>query len=280
MVRGEALKGVEVREPAEGWYWKAISGVLAAALAAIAVQSQAQLGAQPEQTAQVEQLQARLSTLEAAVKAPAQPDPKLTSRIDRVEARLAAIDEVDDWDEAARLGIAKVIASRRLGFTPKEEAHLAATIVREAHDAGVDPVLVTSVMQVESGFNPYAVSQVGAVGLMQLMPNTAGWLSKGEAVPTQGGHLFDLERNVHLGCQYLATLIHQFGSVDRALVAYNMGPSAARKALAGPRAHALLAGYPRAVENARRHLLALQQPTPEPHAVAAVARVERQTNRR
>lgn len=287
MVQSEAIKRIEVREATEGWFWKAVSGVLATALAAIAVQAHGQLAKanEPASTAMVEQLQARVAMLEAAQKAPQlapvmQADPAVAARLDRIEGRLTAIDEVDDWEEAARLGIARALASKGTGFSPKQEAHLAATIVREARAAHVDPLLVTSVMQVESGFNPYAVSNVGAVGLMQLMPATAGWVAKDDPTPPRGGHLFDLEKNVHLGCQYLAALIRQFGSVDRALVAYNMGPAAARKALSGPRAQALLAGYPRNVTSIYKRLLASGQPRPESKTLAAISRVERATDER
>ena len=134
----------------------------------------------------------------------------------------------------------------RLGSEPARRT-LAEAISRESRAHRLDPLLVAAVIEVESGFNPAAVSQAGAVGLMQLMPATASWLSsrQGEQV---GDPLFGIDCNVHLGCAYLARLLREFGSVERALVAYNMGPTAARRELGGPRARERLEGYPRRVE--------------------------------
>jgi soluble lytic murein transglycosylase len=285
MVRSETVGGVGIgaREPVEGFFWKACCGVMAAALAAIAVQARSgavgHAGTGGATEAQLSRVEARLQQLEASTKltgAAASADSTgLAERVEKMEAKLADVDELADWSEASRLGVARMLALKAKGFTPREEARLAATIVREAHAAKLDPILVASVISVESGFNNYAVSPVGAMGLMQLMPATAGWLSKDDVAPVAGNHLFDFEKNVHLGTQYLAALIQKFGSVDKALVAYNMGPAAARKALAGPRAKVLLAGYPGLVAKAKVKLVAAQKTPDSNHVVAAVEKKQR-----
>ena len=94
-----------------------------------------------------------------------------------------------------------------------------AIIEAEAKSAGVEPNLLRAVIVVESGFNSRAVSKRGAVGLTQLMPDTA----------TRFGvsNRYDPQQNVRGGALYLGFLLNRFGqSVRLALAAFNAGEDA------------------------------------------------------
>lgn len=85
----------------------------------------------------------------------------------------------------------------------------------------VDPLLVHSVIKVESNYNPYAVSTKGAEGLMQLMPPTARMLGVSNS--------FDPRENIEGGVKYLKYLQGLYGDDRLALAAYNAGPAAVEK---------------------------------------------------
>ena len=80
----------------------------------------------------------------------------------------------------------------------------------------LDPALIRAVIKTESNFDPKAVSPAGAMGLMQLMPETA--FDLGVTDP------FDPKSNIYGGVKLLRVLIDTYGSVDDALVGYNAGP--------------------------------------------------------
>ena len=108
------------------------------------------------------------------------------------------------------------VNSARRSFT---QAEIDAAVERAAGRHNVDPNLVRALIKVESNFNPNAVSSKGAMGLMQLMPQTAREL-----------HLtnpFDPEENVDAGVRHLKKLMESFGGdVRLSLAAYNAGAGA------------------------------------------------------
>ena len=92
-------------------------------------------------------------------------------------------------------------------------------ITTAAMGEGVDPGLVEAMVAVESGFTPWAVSRKGAMGLMQLMPQTARLYGVSNA--------FDPRENLSAGIRHLRDLLHLFdGDLPRALAAYNAGANA------------------------------------------------------
>jgi hypothetical protein len=87
---------------------------------------------------------------------------------------------------------------------------------------GIDPALVHAVVEAESNYRPGAKSQVGARGLMQVMPATGRDLGVASAAM-----LFDPQQNLEAGVKYLKWLLARFdGDLPNAIAAYNAGPAA------------------------------------------------------
>jgi len=97
------------------------------------------------------------------------------------------------------------------------DPRLGKIINKYASQQGIDPRLVQTVIRHESGFDPVAVSPKGAMGLMQLMPETAA--SLGVEDP------FDVEQNIKGGIRFLKICLNRFEqNLPLALAAYNAGP--------------------------------------------------------
>jgi soluble lytic murein transglycosylase-like protein len=112
-------------------------------------------------------------------------------------------------------------ASKNSQTTPKSDVfkangNLEQIIQKAASKYNVDADLIRSVIKAESNFNPQATSPKGAMGLMQLMPETARDLGVKNA--------YDAEENIMGGTRYLKTLLDRYdGKVDLVLAAYNWG---------------------------------------------------------
>ncbi len=99
---------------------------------------------------------------------------------------------------------------------PEERVQLLTAIHAEASRAELDPDLVLSLIEVESGFNPYAISRSGAQGLMQVMPFWKSELGRPE------DNLTDITTNLRYGCAILAYYLDmEGGDVEPALARYN-----------------------------------------------------------
>ncbi|MDR6982291.1 soluble lytic murein transglycosylase-like protein [Rheinheimera pacifica] len=95
-------------------------------------------------------------------------------------------------------------------------------IAKAADEHQLDPALIRAVIHAESSFRPSAISRKGAVGLMQLMPDTARQLGISDASAP--------EQNIAAGSRYLAQLLKQHnGELPLALAAYNAGSSNVRR---------------------------------------------------
>jgi soluble lytic murein transglycosylase-like protein len=124
-----------------------------------------------------------------------------------------------------QVAIAEHLASRQTGLEPGEIKPLAAAIVSEARARDFDPWLVMAVIEVESRFDNFAVSPVGALGLMQILPSTGEALARRVGILWRGSQtLFDPVTNVKLGVAYLHELHERFGHLPTTLAAYNWGP--------------------------------------------------------
>jgi soluble lytic murein transglycosylase-like protein len=113
-------------------------------------------------------------------------------------------------------------AFRTTKATTGRGAQFDSLIEQNAAAQGVSPHLVRAVIQQESAFNPRARSHKGAMGLMQLMPETAAELGVFDP--------YDPSENIRGGVQYLKSLLVKFAqNVELALAAYNAGPGAVQK---------------------------------------------------
>jgi len=150
-----------------------------------------------------------------------------TAEVDSIHSAPADLDtvEADRVEAAIATEILAELRDRHTGLSGRELHRLAETIVHEAHRYDLDPGLVLAVIQVESRGYHLAVSPVGALGLMQLLPSTAEELAHKHGLPWRGQNsLFDPILNVKLGTAYLSQLSTKYGSVSTALAAYNWGP--------------------------------------------------------
>lgn len=112
-------------------------------------------------------------------------------------------------------------------FKPMYPLEYESEITASASAHGVDPYLVAAIIRSESSWDERASSHRGAIGLMQLMPETASdMVEKGLVDPNRFSvdQLTDPATNIEFGCAYLSYLMTYFnGATDKAVAAYNAG---------------------------------------------------------
>lgn len=104
--------------------------------------------------------------------------------------------------------------------TEKSKEEIENLIRKIALEEGVSPELVLAVVKAESNLNPNAISKKGAIGLMQIMPQTAKEL---QIDP------YDIQQNIRGGIRYLKELARKYSTLEEVLAAYNAGPGSLEK---------------------------------------------------
>jgi len=116
---------------------------------------------------------------------------------------------------------AAVVANPAKLAMPELRGEIGSIILEKSVKHEIDPLLISAIMAVESDFNPRAVSDKGAIGLMQLMPGTASEL---------GVNPHNMNQNIDGGTRYIKQMLEKFsGDLKLALAAYNAGPNAVIK---------------------------------------------------
>ncbi len=139
--------------------------------------------------------------------------------------------------------VAEFLATRRTALTRSETDELARVIVEESRRHELDTQLVLALMHVESRFDAFALSPVGAMGIMQVMPSTGEEMAAKLGIPWRGAQtLFDPVANVRVGVAYLKLLESRYADIPTALAAYNWGPGRIDRRLR--RGRALPTQYP------------------------------------
>ena len=117
----------------------------------------------------------------------------------------------------------RITAGSPLAYAGSGDQSLESLVTSASHAYGVPKALLLAVMHAESSFNPAAISPVGAVGLMQIMPPTGARYG----VRRQ---LHDPQNNIDVGARYLKDLLEMFrGDTELAVAAYNAGEGAVIK---------------------------------------------------
>lgn len=137
-----------------------------------------------------------------------------------------------------------VVACVLLAVTPTTLARRTLYPVSHARDIqasaerhGVDPLLVAAVIKCESGWDENAQSSAGALGLMQVMPQTSSELARMGLVDSNAydpSNLLDPATNIEYGTAYLAFLQKNLSSTDEVIAAYNAGMGKVEEWLAQP----------------------------------------------
>lgn len=153
--------------------------------------------------------------------APPSSRTRTSVTVDRTTGRLVRTVQVQSRVVPEKLVEPREIADTRPVPVLKPPVKIAEVVDRKAREHGVDPLLVHSVISVESAYNPYAVSPKGAEGLMQLIPSTARQFGVRNS--------FDVEQNIEGGVKYLKHLKTLFSDERLVLAAYNAGEGAVMK---------------------------------------------------
>ena len=132
-------------------------------------------------------------------------------------AQASSADKAQTSSAVQKTENTRKISSKVLDDMPLADQNLSTLIEAAARKYKVDPKLVAAVAEVESNGNQNAVSSAGAIGVMQLMPDTAASL---------GVDPYNKQQNIEGGVRYISDLTDKYrGDIEKALAAYNAGPA-------------------------------------------------------
>ncbi|MDD2989605.1 MAG: lytic transglycosylase domain-containing protein [Zoogloea sp.] len=138
--------------------------------------------------------------------------------VENVEPEVLQVSESATAKLSPDLQRVKVYIAKRYQVSAVALEPLLASAQQTGRSVGVDPLLLVAVMAIESRFNPFAESPMGAQGLMQVIPK---WHPDKVDVKSDRAALFDPETNIRVGALVLKEYIRTTGSVERALQQYN-----------------------------------------------------------
>jgi soluble lytic murein transglycosylase-like protein len=137
-----------------------------------------------------------------------------------------------------KIRIFKIIKSFNSGLPIPEEKKVSALIFNLGRKYKINPALILAVIRVESSFNNFSYSDMGAVGLMQIKPITGLYLIKKYSIKSKKfnynthyieylpvNYLYNPSLNIRIGARYLLSLLYEFKDLKLALFAYNVGPT-------------------------------------------------------
>ncbi len=155
-------------------------------------------------------------------------------KIDKI--RLAELREMEiqqqQREEAIRVKVEMlkkihtILKKYQTGLSSEMEDKIAELIYEESQTYDYEPELIMALVAKESSFYNWSKSRKGALGLMQILPNTGKAIAQLKNIPWKGKQtLFDPTLNIKMGTHYLAMLHKRFGKIEVALTAYNYGPA-------------------------------------------------------
>lgn len=160
---------------------------------------------------------ARISQIETKVNS---VDKKFARLFDQYDGKINSFDNVLN-EKIKGSKTTNIDDDINVNNSSADKKELSKLVEKYAQKNNLDKKLVDSVIKTESAYNHKAVSPVGAMGLMQLMPSTAQSLGVNNP--------FDPEENISGGTKYLKNLINKYDSVELGLAAYNAGPATVNK---------------------------------------------------
>ncbi|MCC7440751.1 MAG: lytic transglycosylase domain-containing protein [Bdellovibrionales bacterium] len=175
----------------------------------------------------------------------------------------------ESWGDTAPEWVAEVFRRHLRKFPKSRSSELAQHLLVLCRKHSLEPALVLALIHAESSFRTDAVSYRGAVGLMQIMPATARYVSDRWGIPLKGPEeLFDPFKNLSLGVAYLAYLRDRYESnLVHMLAAYNLGPGRVDELMTATGLR--LRGAKRYVDTITRALFELREPRRGPAVEAS-----------